>query len=194
MRLNWKGTLVNPINSLFSLASGIAGEPYLNTKQSVLWIITGARGAGKTSLCQSLVSQVRAMGISLGGVLSAAKMAGDQKVGFILEDLKTGEQQLLGMREASQTHMLAVGCWYFDPDVLAWGNECLQSAAGSDVVIFDECGFLELDHGAGFQSGLALIDSQEYSIGVVVVRPSLMAIAQQRWPDSVVIDLDRRQS
>lgn len=179
--------------SLFSLASNFAGDLYFNHPQAAIRILTGARGVGKTTCCQSLVRQLKQPGVSLGGVLSCARFEGQEKTGIVLENLQTGEQHLMGQREPDENYSFRVGNWYFSPEVLAWGNRCLEQAASCDVVIFDECGILELEQGGGFQSGLTLMDARDYYLGVVVVRPLLLPIAQARWPEAVVIDLDERQ-
>lgn len=193
MRLNWKGTFVDYLLSI-PLASLVAGESVLTESGSQTCIITGAKGTGKTTFCHRFIQQIQGGELSLGGILSQAQFEGGRKTGIYLENLRTGEQCLLGCREPGAEYTLEVGCWYFNPEVLAWGNSCLEAAAGSDVVIFDECGFLELEHGKGFQAGLNVIDAQDFKLGVVVVRPSLLSIAQARWPEAVVIDLDEGRS
>ncbi|MGD2027551.1 MAG: nucleoside-triphosphatase [Anaerolineales bacterium] len=181
---------MNQFNSLLSLASNIAGEQFLNKQQPGIWMVTGPRGIGKTRFCKTLYAKLDHLYLSLGGVISNARMENGHKTGIFLRNLITGQQQLLGTRGTSDGFAVQVGWWYFNPEVLRWGNECLKAAAGSDVVIFDECGFLELEHGEGLQFGLKLFDDRDFKLGIVVVRPSLLSIAQKRWPEAVVINLD----
>jgi nucleoside-triphosphatase THEP1 len=181
---------VDRLSSLFTLASNFAGVQFLNNGKPEIWMITGSRGVGKTRFCQDLGRRLRALNLSLGGVISGARMKAGHKTGIFLEVLQTGEERLLGKNEPGEGYSLRVGCWYFSPDVLQWGNEYLQSSAGCDVVVFDECGFLELEHGDGLQSGLRLFDDQDFKVGVVVVRLEFLSIAQDRWPEAAVINLD----
>lgn len=176
--------------SLFPLASMIAGEINLTKESPQTWIVTGSKGIGKTSFCQSLVQEFQRCPVSIGGTLSRAQFQDGVKTGIFVQDLATGEMQLLGRSTPHKDYFIRVGRWYFNEDVLHWGNRRLQEAAGSDVVIFDECGILELLQGGGFTSGLALIDQQQFGIGVVVVRPSLVEMALRRWPGASVIDLE----
>lgn len=181
--------------SLFPLASMIAGEVILTKESPQTWIVTGSKGIGKTTFCQTLIQEFRNYPISIGGILSWANLDGGVKTGISLQDLATGKAQLLACSTPQVDYFIRVGRWYFNEDVLHWGNRCLQDAAGSDVVVFDECGILEMVQGGGLTSGMALMDQRQFGIGVVVVRPSLLAIAQQRWPEAAVIDLDEeRQS
>ena len=103
----------------------------------------------------------------------------------------SGEMHLLGKNEPDEAYSYKVGCWYFNPEMLQWGSICLEEAAGNDVVIFDECGFLELEQGEGLQSGLKLFDARDFKLGIMVVRPSLLPIATKRWPEAIVYDLDK---
>ncbi|MCB2179530.1 nucleoside-triphosphatase [bacterium] len=176
--------------SIFPLASISAGVSILNEMEPQTWIITGSKGAGKTTFCRNLIRLYQYYDLNLGGVLSHAKFENGVKTGIVLEDLATGETKLLGSSTPDVDCFLKVGCWYFNEEVLVWGNHCLQTAAGSDVFIFDECGNLELMQGGGFSNGLDLVDQQRYKLGVVVVRPSLMEIAQRRWPQAKVVDVE----
>lgn len=181
------------LSSLFPLASRNAGASILTDQEPQTWIITGSKGTGKTTFCQNLIQQYRNSPYTLGGVLSRAQIEGGEKTGILLQDLATDETKLLGSSTPRVEYFLKVGCWYFNEEVLHWGNRCLHTAAGHDIVIFDECGNLELVQGGGFSNGLDLIDQQCYKLGVVVVRPALLEIARQRWPQAKVIDVEGGQ-
>ena len=179
------------ISLFYRLASNLAGEQCLKEQRQAICIITGSRGVGKTHFCQMLIQQLKSLGISFGGVISAARVEGEAKTGIFLEDLQSGERHLLGKDEPDEAYSYKVGCWYFNPGVLRWGNKCLEAAACRGVVIFDECGFLELEQGEGLQSGLKLFDARDFKLGIMVVRPSLLPIATKRWPEAIVYDLDK---
>ncbi len=176
--------------SLFPLASLKAGEFNLTKDNPQTWIVTGSKGIGKTTFCQSLAQELRKYPVSVGGILSLAQFQDGVKTGICVQNLATGETKLLGRSTPHVDYFIAVGRWYFNEDVLHWGNRCLLEAAGCDVVIFDECGILEMLQGGGFTSGLTLIDQQRFGMGVVVVRPSLVEMALRRWPGASVIDLE----
>jgi nucleoside-triphosphatase THEP1 len=172
------------------LASVTAGESILKGKKTQTYIITGPRGGGKTTLCQILAKRCRTGDINLGGILTIAQMQAGLKTGIILKNLATGERCLLGSATPLAGYQLNVGRWYFKENAIGWGNACLKDAAGCDVVIFDECGFLELEEQKGFTAGLELFDQQKFGKGIVVVRPELVPTALARWPDAQVLNLE----
>jgi hypothetical protein len=54
----------------------------------------------------------------------------------------------------------------------------------------DELGPLEFNRGEGWIAGLAAVDSGNYQSALVVIRPSLLKMAGQRWKISRVFDLN----
>ena len=57
------------------------------------------------------------------------------------------------------------------------------------MLIVDELGVLEFERDQGWVAGLAAIDSGDYRLGVVVIRPELLDQAQRRWPTARVIEI-----
>ena len=163
-------------------------------------ILTGGRGAGKSTWCFTLAEAARSRGFSVAGVLSRAIFANDsfppaeRKVRIDLVDLTTGDARTLatpGDPDAEGHGMR----WHFHNETIAWGNAALEAAGAAtsgshrgaaDLLIIDELGPLELTHGRGLTAGLALLDERGYSFAVVVIRPELVPQAQQRWPDAEV--------
>lgn len=154
-----------------------------------LTVITGPRGVGKTTWCTALVAQARAADLSVGGLLSPARFEAGHKIGIRLVALHTGEERLLGSREALPGFSQQVGCWHFDPAALQWANAALQALPPVDVTVIDELGPLELEQGAGFTAALDLLDASRYRAAWVVIRPELLAAAQARWPGARVLEL-----
>ncbi len=173
-----------------SLSPAVALARFIAAEISTgLTLISGPRGAGKTSWCADLAAQAGALGLTVAGVLCPARLEDGRKTGIDLVDLRTGERRLLGWREETGAAGLPVGCWRFDAEVLHRGNAILAQSADADVLIIDELGPLEFDEGGGFQAGLRLLDEGRYRAAWVVVRPELLARARARWPLASVMAL-----
>ena len=83
--------------------------------------------------------------------------------------------------------------WSFYPEIVDWGNQVLKNAVPCELLIVDELGPLEFERGEGWIAGLSAVDSGEYQIALVVIRPSLLKKAKKRWKISRVLDLSDSQ-
>lgn len=157
-----------------------------------LLIVTGEIGAGKTIWTRDFIDYVRAQRAEIRGLLSPAIFENGVKTGIGLVNLATGEQrQLAWLRTdtSDENKGIVTKRWRFDPDVLAWGDTVLRDISHTELLIIDEIGPLELEHGAGWQSALKLLDAQDtYRSACVVIRPGLITTALLRWPHGMVIE------
>jgi nucleoside-triphosphatase THEP1 len=160
-----------------------------------LVILSGNSGAGKTSWCQRLVERAQVRGLMPAGLLSPAVFQDSEKVAIDLRDLASGQQRRLANRDLAsspgENPILAStnSHWKIDPNTVAWGNAILAGLDGPPLLVIDELGPLEFERGQGFTAGLELLDSQLHGFACVVIRPSLLAEAQKRWPWARVVHL-----
>ena len=169
-------------------SSILASSSFQKRNSKCLVLITGLRGSGKTTYCAEIASLAINYGFSVGGILCPAVIEGKNKVGIDQLNISTGEQRRLGVR-SYQSSDNTVGGWCMDETVIAWGNQIIASLE-EDIIIIDELGPLELEHGYGYQEALNLLDEERYDITFVVVRPSLLPIAQLRWPQAQTYSLE----
>jgi nucleoside-triphosphatase len=178
-------SVVNILNSPDLLLASL----YSQEKTNSLFFITGPRGSGKTTFCSRLASLAGEAGFSVGGILCPAVFEEGQKVGIEQLDISSEERQKLGARSKDAGNC-TVGCWHMDEVVLSWGNQIIAGLKDEDVIIIDELGPLELEDGFGYQQALNLLDEGRYRKAFVVVRPALLPLAQLRWPNSQVFELE----
>lgn len=156
-----------------------------------LWVLTGERGVGKTTHCRTLVEQARTAGWDVAGLLSPAIFEIGVKTGILTQDLQTGEVRPLAMlsrfKVKRSTFNLELGQWLFDPTVVDWGNQILQSRQPCDLFIIDELGPLELFRGEGWVNAFDALRLVRYRLGVVVIRPECIdAFAKMGFSFQVV--------
>lgn len=147
-----------------------------------LWLLTGPIGNRKTTFCRRLVQEARSLGWDVAGLLSPAWMKEGQKIGILAENPRTGEQRPLAYTTPHPQADLRVGKWYFDKQVLNWGNRVIENSSPCDLLIIDELGPLEFKARGGLMTAFALIAAGNYRVGCVVIRPSLLAEARGCWP------------
>ena len=158
---------------------------------SALWLLTGPRGAGKTTFCSILACHARLDGWDVAGVISPAVMAGSEKTGILVEDLRTGEQHPLASASLRKPFSMQLKDWHFDPLALSWGNRILENCTPCDLLIVDELGPLELLRNEGWTSALKILDQHGYRLGIAVVRPELQDILSKSLTIAGTIFIDR---
>lgn len=168
-----------------------------------IWIVTGERGAGKTTFCRDVVDRARGWGLDVAGVLSVPRFNPDEdeQAGIDLQDPRFGARRPLARRGSTEPSSIPVhvsrsprtstGGWAFNDDALVWGDLLLQAAVPCDLLIIDELGPLEFERESGWISGIRALDSQQYGSALAVVRPSFLDEAQRRWPDASIVRLNR---
>jgi len=149
-----------------------------------LLLVTGPQGSGKTTWCMELSEYARDSGFTVKGLISPAVFMDSRKVGIDLLDLASNERRTLAVLRPpilQDTSNFGL-CWQFDDEVVAWGDYILASLGTCDLLIIDELGPLEFTHGVGWQAALSLISAREYRLACIVIRPSFIDKAIERWP------------
>ncbi|MEA3326730.1 MAG: ATP-binding cassette domain-containing protein [Chloroflexota bacterium] len=152
-----------------------------------LILVTGLRGAGKTSWCSKLAKVAQEQGLNVSGILSPGIFTGKRKIGIAVKNLATGEQHQLAELRKGEFEGLSTPRWRFNPESMSWANDVLRYTIQNDLLIIDEIGPIELLRGEGLSAGIERIDHNQYKVACVVVRPSLVPTALQRWPHATVV-------
>lgn len=149
-----------------------------------IYIITGEIDTGKTSLCLAAADFYRKVGWQISGITSIGIFHGDKKIGYDAQNLKTLERRLLAVLRRSDAPLSGPETkrWIFDKDAVQWCNEVLSQSSSADLLIVDEIGPLEFERGDGFIDGIKALDRGLFRLGLVVVRNTLLEMAQKRWP------------
>ncbi|MDR1712765.1 MAG: nucleoside-triphosphatase [Coriobacteriales bacterium] len=160
--------------------------------------LTGKSGAGKTTWLLGEVGRARAAGHTVVGIITPPIFGKKDKLGIEAWLLPTDERFNLAnvqprvAQPTAPTRPDADLAWRFDDTAVQRINDHLQTLAfpaaqsPETLLVIDEIGPLELLKGAGFTAALDLLDKQVYEQAIVVIRPSLIELAQQRWPGSEV--------
>ncbi len=161
----------------------------LSKNSTGLWLISGPSGSGKTTWCANIVAQARALGMTLGGFICPAVIQDGKKIGIDLMNVTSGEKRHLGIY-SRDNGIKTIGCWQMDESVLSWGNEIIVGLQDEEIILIDEIGPLELEKGLGYRYALNFLDEGSYRTALVVVRPTLLPVAQERWSDARVLMLE----
>jgi nucleoside-triphosphatase THEP1 len=127
----------------------------------------------------------------VAGILSLPSIESNEQVAKVAEDIRSGRHRILARInfESSLTSDVHTGRWSFDTDTLIWCNDVFKASIPCDCLVIDEIGPLEFNQSQGFLEALAALDSMKFSAAFVVIRPRLLALAQQRWPTGTMIEI-----
>jgi nucleoside-triphosphatase THEP1 len=135
-------------------------------------IITGEVNSGKTSTVEKIISDLRAVQKNVGGVYSKGIFSENEKTGFIVVDIKSGEAKQLASIQSDNNFNLNQGRFYFNPEIFREYNTKILNSLNSDVIIIDEVGKLELDE-KGFSPSVQFLINEFAGKIILVVRKSL---------------------
>ena len=156
-----------------------------------IFILTGDRKQGKTSLLKEIVAILRANGVNISGFLSEGIHDGEKRTGFILKDIKTSEAIELCSIE-NKFGGPAQGRYFFNPAAISKGIEILGSSnsGGTGAVVIDEVGPMEIS-GKGWYTAIEKLCRNSAGIQIWTVRRSLAEKSARRWNtgDVHIIDI-----
>ena len=157
-----------------------------------IYLITGSNDSGKTSFCSHFLRMLPKSAQQkwrIRGILSPPLIHQDEKRGILAIDLESGESRRLAVLNTGALGGIQTQRWQFDVDTLRWCNQVLAISIPCDLLIIDELGPLEFQRESGFMEGIHAVDSGNFSLGLVVVRSSLLEIALHRWPGASPIQI-----
>jgi nucleoside-triphosphatase THEP1 len=161
-----------------------------NASNSALFLLTGWRGAGKTSLLQELVEAAKQARWTVCGLLSPARLENGQRTGIYVIDVHSGTRRLLASRIVGELNGPQFGHWTFDSEAFAWGNALLKRAPPSNLFVLDELGPLEFDRQQGWTAGFDLLAKPAACrLAIVVVRPEYVEAFLQRYPRAETVTI-----
>ena len=152
-------------------------------------LLTGEIESGKTSYCLDVLKIAREQRIQVAGLLSPGIFEGGEKISIDALNLKSGTRRRLAELKENQTLGLETKRWSFYPEVVLWGNQVLQDAIPTDLLMVDELGPLEFHQNSGWINGFDVLESNAFQVALVVIRPSLIKEASQHWNIAQTIDL-----
>ncbi len=145
-----------------------------------IYIITGEKGEGKTTLLEHVVQCMRLQGYHLGGFLSKGFWKGNERSHFELWDIEKDQGLMLCKRDPSEGWP-QWGPFFFNPEALAKASQIIDRCLleKPDLVVMDEIGKFELADGGFHKLIKKLMQNLIYPQLWVVRRPFVSEIMEK---------------
>ncbi len=160
-------------------------EPTIG-RDAAIRIVTGERGAGKSTLCRRVAIKASEAGLVVSGMVTEdIGEDGTRRV----SDLRTGENRHFGTQSKvapDRESASPVGfdpltpSWMYDAGVFAWGNSVLAHSTPCDLLVVDELGPLEILGDRGWFMAFEILRRCQYGTALVVCRPTLVVDLKAR--------------
>ncbi len=147
-----------------------------NESKPSITILTGPRGAGKTTLVLRLTQRLGDENVPHFGVVTPKELNDGQVVGINVADLSTGEQVPFAARDPGVCN----GPWRFLPEGIAFADRACNPQTHDGLAVIDEIGPLEFK-GQGFVGAFNALVEGRYPRALVVVRPALIDAARKSF-------------
>ncbi len=150
-------------------------------RQPLIYLVTGAVGAGKTAWLKKLVAELKKTGLKPSGLLAEGILENGQKKGYRLVSVTDGASKPFGFA-GKKKGKISTGRFTFYPDAIHWGEDVLWRSLSDnpDVMIVDEVGSLELK-GQGWAHAIAALLKESSVPQVWAVRSRLVDAVQAAW-------------
>ncbi|MEZ5198551.1 MAG: nucleoside-triphosphatase [Bacteroidales bacterium] len=145
------------------------------------FIISGTQGSGKTTFLKSIVDELSASGLRVGGFLALGYWKDNLRDRFDLIDLKSGDRLVYCQRN-QVPGWEQVRHFYINPEAIVFGEEVLNPSILSDVdlIVIDEIGPFELAGKGWARSFDQILRKTKLSI-IISVRESLLNQVIKHW-------------
>ncbi len=144
-------------------------------------IISGNIQQGKTTFVRKVINRLQRQNVEIGGFMSNVVYEGENRVGYKLENLSTGDSMELCsiVRHAEWKKQ---GKFYFNPEALLSGIKILEfETQNPDLIVIDEIGPLEAKS-EGWSPAIQKIADNANAPMIWVVRDSLVNKLSRKWP------------
>jgi nucleoside-triphosphatase THEP1 len=190
-----KRLLSEPIKSLSLIISNATGVyPQLEKElasQPPIIVLTGQIQEGKTTFLIEMIEGLKGYGFAIGGFVARAVHEGNERLGYDLEDIRSGKSKML-IRKQAAAGWYRHGKYYFDPKGEEYGKRILEGIDldSTDLVVIDEVGPVELK-GKGWAGEIEKLVAQKSVMQLWVVRKHLLKRVFRQWRvgDILIIDV-----
>ena len=182
------------LQKAISLSDALLQEFKLQIFQrNKIFIISGETRSGKTTFLKKVIEKLKKdyPTINIGGIIAHGTDFRGERYGFHIENIATGEKQLLCSRDAMNENDIKTGRFYFYKTGLDFGNQAIMKNLDTlELLVIDEVGYLEIK-GKGWFEAIEKAMSRQNTDMIFVVRKRLLESVIKLWQNKhfIVVDI-----
>ncbi len=143
-------------------------------------VVTGSKGAGKSSSLAKVSEMIRTCNKSVGGVISPRIWKDGERTGYGLITAADGVKRMLATEVEGVLQDTFKYCtFFFSNDVVDAGNNAIRDGLGADVLIVDEIGNMEIA-GGGWGRSMPLVAGHKRHV-ILCVREDVVDKLRGQW-------------
>jgi nucleoside-triphosphatase THEP1 len=146
----------------------------------LIFLLTGERSAGKSTLCHELAKTLQRQGIDVAGLLTTQPTSHTLDV----REIRGSACYRLTYPFESEKG-IALTHFRINPEAMQRSTHTLETSFPTEVFILDELGPLELVRKQGWVDVLEMLAVEAYRVACLVVRPTLLGEAVRQLPGDV---------
>ncbi len=152
-----------------------------NNFHQKVFILTGAKGEGKTTKLKKILEVLKQNNISVNGIYSPKIIENENKIGYDIFDISSGKREPFLRQHCNESYD-KIGKFYIYPQGLQLGKTALKLSnhTNNQIIIIDEVGNLELDNN-GWADCLKNLTENPVNHLLLIVRDSFIDKILQKW-------------
>jgi len=152
-------------------------------------IITGNEKVGKSQLCSALLKRIAHSGMRITGLISKLVLKDGKPYAINAINLHSNDTVELARFKPGWDSSKPKRKWKFNNSAFSWGNNVLENAVPTDILIIDEIGYQELENHQGWNSCFPILEQGDFQTAIIVVRSELINRAVNFWKKSTIIEI-----
>jgi nucleoside-triphosphatase THEP1 len=154
-------------------------------------ILSGEENVGKSTLCKRIIEHGMLRNIIVSGIQSDLEIINSLRKAINSFDIKTGEMMNLAVYSPGWDKEKPKRKWKFNKQAIKWGNDVLRRSLPADLLVINEIGYLELEKDGGWNECFNLLESDQFKMALVVIRPELLELTKKRYENLSIYVLNK---
>lgn len=182
LKLSPQKSILNLFEIMVNIAEDLT-QQLENNNRHKLFIITGKKHEGKSTLALELATLAKENKFNVNGIISISHNYNEKRAGYEVLNLKTNEYKQLATINVIEDFDTVCGPFYFYKEGMKFAHTSLstENVEENDIIFIDEVGKLELEEKGFYKQIKSLIFSEKQTIIILVTREEYINEVEEKF-------------